>query len=178
LTSAQVIAFDVELRDKTVMAFPPERVEKVTLQWPGRTLAVRRLPTPKGVPPEWQPEPGYDPSGVDLSRLATAVASINDLKASRFVQDSGPIPTMAGLAPSRLAFAIQIAGEAVPRSLRIGNTTDDGQVLATTATGSEGPLFVIPQNPAWAPFLILPGRANDMPDNVFAPEPEKPAPAH
>ena len=173
LTLPQVNALEVELRDKTILGFAPEKLEKVTLHWPDRTLAIGRLPTPKGQPSEWQAEPGYDPSGVDLSHFVTVAASLPDLKASRILQDSGPIAALAGLSPPRLAFELQIAGEAAPRWLRIGSSTVDGQVMATTAHGTEGPLFMVPQNAAWAPLLSVPGRARDLPANPFAPEPHE-----
>ena len=174
LTSAQVAAFQVELRDKLILTFSPEKVGKVTLHWPKRTLAIRRMPTPKGGPPEWQPEPGYDGTGVDLARFVTFVASLNDLKTTRYIQDLGPFTTQVGLTPPRLAISIQLTGEPSPRWLKLGNATNEGGVLATNVEGSDGPVFVIPQNPAWATFLLEPGRANDLPDNVFTPEPEKP----
>ena len=176
LTLPQVNALEVELRDKTVLAFAPERLEKITLHWPERTLAISRLPTAKGQPSEWQADPGYDPSGVDLSRFVTVAASLPEVKATRFLQDSGPIAAVAGLSPPRLVFELQIAGEPAPRWLALGSSTFDGQVIATTSNGSEGPVFVIPPNAAWTPLLSVPGRAVDLPANPFAPEPVRPTP--
>ena len=170
LSAAVVSALQIELRDRTLLSFPPARVAGVTFRWPERTLALERLPTPDGTPPAWQASPGYDPSGFDVSHFNTTIAALNDLKATRFLRDDGPFPASAGLSPQRVTIEIQVADENTPRVLRIGNDFDKDQVHATFAPGSEGPIVALPVSRELLGLLREPSRTGDMPSEPFVPD--------
>jgi hypothetical protein len=178
LSGTAVESLEAELHDRSVLKFPPEKVERVVYRWPTRTLALSRPPggSAPSAATAWKPEPGYDPSGFDPTRTGALVAALSDLKTPRFLQYSGPIPDAFGLSPPRLTIQVWTAGEPAPKVLRVGGVLNESQAYATSATGLEGPVFILPTGPAWDDLMRTPPRAGDLPVDVFQKGPE-PAPA-
>src|SRR5262249_22778856 len=165
LPAALVDGLGAELHDRTVLKFPAAKAERVVFRWPTRTLALTRNQG-LGNRVAWRAEPGYDPTGFDVSRVDAIVKALSELKTLRFLQYRGPLPSDSGLTPPRLAVQVWTSGATAPNLLRVGSALSENQVAATTATGAEGPLFVLPTGPAWDELIKPPPRAGDLPDDV------------
>lgn len=178
LNAGTVAPLEAELRDRTLFAFRPESVERLTLEWPGRSLALRRNQVSPGAPASWQPEPGFDASGFDPGLVPALVETLSKLATSRYLQYDGPILDLAGLSPPRLSIGLRLSGETAEKTLRIGGTRPDETYFATNVRANHGPVFLLPPDPVWKSLLKPPPRSGDLPANVFAPEPAatKPAP--
>lgn len=171
LNPGVVQAIEAELRNTAVMPFPPERAARVVLRWPSRTLSLVKTAGGAGPFSGWKPSPGSDPSGFDLSRVGAMVAALAELKTPRFLQYAGPFSEGFGLTPPRVTLSIGVVGQAGERTLRVGHRISPDAFAATTAGGDDGPVFVLPVNPAWTDLLNTPARPGDLPDDVFAPAP-------
>jgi hypothetical protein len=178
--NATVIApLEAELRSRAIMSFKPEQAQRIVLRWPSRTLALRKSAGAPGMAPFWEVETGYDPSGFDLTRVDPLIVALSDLKAARFTQYSGTIPDSAGLSPPLLSIQVTLAGDAKPRTIRLGNSQLDGLRMATDVDGPEGPVFALANNSVWKELLKPPSRLSEPPTeahppNPFSSEPAKP----
>jgi hypothetical protein len=171
LPPATVEALGIELHDRTVLQYPGDKVERVVFRWPTRTLALRRPSETANPGAPWQPEPGYDPSGFDPSRVGAIVTSLSDLKTPRFFQYRGAIPSASGLLSPRLTLQVWTDGAPAPKELKVGAPLGDSQAYATTSPGAEGAVFALPTGPAWDALIRTPTRPGDLPDDVFTPSP-------
>ena len=153
-----VAMFEAEWRDRTVFTFNPKSVDRLTLRWPTLTLNARpALPDPKDKEgePDWTlADP---PAGLkfDQTQLRPLAKTLSHLQTFRYAQHTGPIPPGTGLFPPRLEVEVQPAGQVRPRVLRIGRTSPDGYVYATTEDGPSGTVFLLPLS-NWAPWLKTP----------------------
>jgi Domain of unknown function (DUF4340) len=156
---------DAEWRDHSVLTFEPDRVRKVRLEWPDRSLSL--APTFEDGSRKWAPEEGQVLLDFDAGPVAAIVKAASNLSTSRFLQYEGDILQGIGLAPARLALRFELDNGS-SRVLKLGAADGRGQLLATTEPGTKGPIFVIAESP-FAPVMKAPRRKDDLPDNVFAP---------
>jgi hypothetical protein len=171
LSTAAIQPFLAEFHDRRVLTFPVEKVERLTLRWPDRTLSFARHPQPLGGPADWRPEPGIDVSGFDMSRLNALAEALARLSTTRFVQYGGVFPIRVGLAHPRLVVQVELGDRMGERELRIGDSGDDGLPYATTTRGDSGPVFALP-GLGWTDLLKPPSSANpplQLPSDVFMP---------
>ena len=168
LSLASVQPFEEEFRDRRVLAFKVGDVERVILRWPSRMLSFVRAPKSSAGPIHWTPELGQDVSGFDVSRIESLVKALSDLKALKFAQYKGSISPSNGLTPPRLVVQIQMVGGKDSRTLRLGNTTGEGEFFAATGTAAEGPVFLL-SGPSWTDLANPPRSPDDLPEGVFAP---------
>jgi hypothetical protein len=173
LNAGTVAPLEAELRDRSIFTFRPESVERLTLEWLGRSLAFRRTQTSPIAPIFWEPETGFDPAGFDPAIIPALLKTLSSLATPRYLQYDGPIQEIAGLNSPRLSIALQLSGEKTEKTLRIGSSRPDGSYFATTARGTQGPLFMLPSDPVWKAILTPPARAGDLPADVFAPDSPK-----
>jgi Domain of unknown function (DUF4340) len=168
LSPAAVELLSSELHDRRVLNFPLDQVVRVVLRWPALALAFNRRHVPLGAP-EWLPEPGQaPPGGIDGTRINVLLAMLSNTQAMRFTQYQGSIAATTGLNPPLLTIEVQVSGERSPHLLRVGNVTPEGSRFATTATGSDGPVFLL-ANAELNEWLRAPGQA-ELPEPVFAPD--------
>jgi hypothetical protein len=156
-----------EFHDSLVLSFPPERIRRIVLRVPERTLAFTRVPLPSATRTDWRPDTGTDARDVDLSRFNDLVKQLAELRTSKFLQYDGPIPVATGLRRPRLMVELDEDSGNPPHVLKIGET-NSGLVLATTGTADTGPVFVLPAA-AWNALIPAPG-FSILPANLFAPE--------
>jgi hypothetical protein len=167
LPAATLRAFDAEYHDHRVMSFPTQRAMRVVLYFAGRTISLRHRPAQTRGQVEWVPEPGSDAEGIDLSRIGSLVQTLSQLQTLRFIQYEGEIPPQTGLAHPRLKVEVTLGAKGPTHVLRIGSSTDDGNVCAATGTGSSGAAFFLP-GPPWNDLIRSGERLDPLPDNVFA----------
>jgi hypothetical protein len=167
LGSAAVQAMTAEFHDTRVLAVVPREAHRLAFHLDGRTLRfVRRSPS-RGDPSDWSPEPGTDPRGIDLSRFNELLTQLSELRATRFLQYGGSIPSWTGLLEPRLLIEVfPVNGTPVQR-LRIGSGRGP-LVLATTGQGGTGPVFLL-HGAAWEALIHSLGGGLVLPENVFAP---------
>lgn len=170
---ASVLPLQAEMRDRSVLHFSIDEVDRVELAWPSRTLAVRPRAGPAGKTIGWEPLPGYDPTGFDLDRLGGLVAQLADLKTPRFLQYGGPVPEAFGLAKPRVTVRFRMKAPATDRVLRVGSGPDAG-AAATNVDGPDGPVFLIATPKPWDLLLVPPRRLDDLPADPFAPPTPRP----
>ena len=135
---------------------------------PGQQVGDK--PRPTGKPTDWSPEPGTSIQGIDLSRFNDLAVHLSELHAFRFAQYEGPIPKSSGLAEPRLTVEVDLGAGKPPRVVRLGATTTEGYVLATTGDGATGSVFLLP-GPAWEALISTAGETPSapIPADVFAP---------
>jgi hypothetical protein len=173
LTDASLQPFQEEFRSRRVLSFSSKQVERLILKWPGRTLAFSHYATPQRGSSNWDAEPGADTSGFDASRLESLASDLARLQTRKFFQYSGPIPEATGLAKPALVIEVRLSGSAGTRRLRVGKAAEPGEFFATTAEGSEGPVFLL-SGTGWAALVTAPV-VNKLPNDVFTPPPAKPS---
>lgn len=161
-----------ELRDRRLLDFSAERVSRVVLRWPSRSIALERGPSPAdqppNTPPTWEPGPGADLSGFDLARVNPLLQTLSHLAATRFAQYNGPVSAATGLSPPAFAIQVILEGDPEPLELRLGaNAPGDGR-YATTAPGDSGPVAILP-DAGWPAWITPPRRPDDLPTDVFQP---------
>ena len=147
--------FQAEWRERTVFTLDPKSTARVTLRWPGLTLNARPVADAKGAEPDWtlaDPPPGLK---FDQTQLKPLVKTLAHLTTFRFAQHAGPIPAEAALFPARLEVEAEPTGRDPARVLRIGRTTPDGYIFATTESGPSGAVFLLPLS-NWAPWVKPP----------------------
>jgi hypothetical protein len=164
-----------ELHERTVLTYPPEAVERLTLRWPGRPAwEVERKPRPfEGV--DWVTRAGTGPSGLPVADLSPLAARLALLTTERFAQYDGPHRPEFGLDPPALSVEVTLSGNLGTRLLRIGARGPAGTRFAAAGTGDSGPVFYVPEEP-WAPWLnppegepAKPSPTPELPGRVFAP---------
>jgi len=175
LAAGVVAPMEFELHYQAVLGFKPENADGLTLRWPTRTLALERVPQPGGLGALWQPVPGYDPSGLESLRADELVKTLAGLKTPRFLQYAGAIAETFGLDEPRATIEVRLAegkgSSRAGRTLRVGNSAGPGAFAATNAEGDEGPVFLLPLDPALRDLFRAPPRPGDLPDEVFVAEP-------
>lgn len=150
-----VALFEAEWRDRTVFAFNPKSADRITLRWPSLALNARPVPDAKEAEPDWSladPPPGLK---LDQSQLKPLAKMLSRLQTFRFTQHAGPIPAETGLFPAKLEVEVQPTGQVRPRVLRIGRTTPEGYLYATTEETPSGAVFLLPLS-NWSTWLKLP----------------------
>ena len=153
-----------ELRDRRLLDFPAERVSRLVLRWPGRSIALERGPSPTS----WQPGPGADLSGFDLARANPLIQELSHLNALRFAQYEGPFPAGSGLKPPAFSAQVTLEGDPTPRELHLGAEAPGplpGR-FATTSTVPGGLLAILP-DAGWSAWATPPARPDDLPADVF-----------
>jgi hypothetical protein len=169
---------DSEPRERRVLEFPPNRVERLVLRSPGLDREFRREAKALSGQSAWTPVAGTDMRGLDQSRLDQLVSALSTLRANRFAQYLGEFPPEAGLDAPRLSIEVELKGGLGSRRLRIGSRTADGLAYATTESEGSGPLFLVPDTGAepWSALLPGPARATpaspELPENPFVSEPD------
>ncbi|MFO0953655.1 MAG: DUF4340 domain-containing protein [Isosphaeraceae bacterium] len=158
LSPGMLTLFDSELHARDVLTFPAEKAERVVLRWPTRTLALVRHPGA-----EWTPEPGYDSSGFDFSRLPSALKFLSGMQTPRFFQYRGPFPDQSGLNQPRLKLQVWTQGDKAPRELVIGRELTETQSLGTNSLAPEGPVFIVPTVEGVRELIREPVRPSDAP---------------
>lgn len=166
-------ALAAELHDRTLLNLTPSEVERVVLEWPARTLALRPHKGQPGRPPGWEAEPRYDPAGFDFARFAALLPQVAGLKVVQFLQYVGPFPPASGLERPRVTVRIWTTGAKEPAVLRLGASSSQGSA-ATTATGSEGAVGLVTTPDPWDVVLDPPRRLDDLPADPFAPAAPRP----
>jgi len=169
LGAPAVQALLAEFHETLVLSFPADSIRRLVFRVPERTLAFIRIPQPGGGPANWKPEPGTltDTSGIDLSRFNDLVKQLAELRTSRFLQYSGPIPLATGLARPKLTVELGSEPGKPPHVLRIGETYG-GLVAAAAGAADTGPVFLLPAA-AWNALIPSAVAAGDIPANPFAP---------
>jgi hypothetical protein len=171
VSDALILPFRAEFRSRQVLRFPLKQLEKLTLRWPGRSIAFTHHPTPRGGMADWDLEPGPHPSGVDLSRIHALATDLSKLQTRRYMQYRGPFPPAAGLDHPRFQVEAALKGKAEPIVLRVGNESVAGEFYATVDPGQEGTLFLV-TGPAWSAIITPPSESSsELPSDVFAPPP-------
>jgi hypothetical protein len=171
LSTAAIQPFLAEFHDRQVLSFPIEKVKRLTLRWPNRTLRFARHPRASGGAADWKAEPGSDASGFDVSRLNALAVSLARLTTSRFAQYAGILPARAGLDRPRLVIEVELADSAETPALRVGQSDTEGRPYATTTRGDSGAVFVL-DGAGWADLLRPASPAvppPELPADVFAP---------
>jgi hypothetical protein len=155
---------DSEFRDHQVLSFKPARVKNVRIDWPTLGLDVERSHDSER--PGWTVPGDLDSPDFNPNDVNTLLTAVSNLVTTKYAQHSGEFPRFTGFNPSRLSIRFELDDGSNPRTLRIGATVARGNVLATTETGSAGPVFLIPETllKAW----LKPPTVN-LPENVFAP---------
>jgi hypothetical protein len=161
-----LVALDAEFHDRRVLSFDPSRVRRVHLAWPDRGFSM--IQEEKGGRRDWTTEGAIDAPNFDRSRVDPLLSATSDLSALRFVQYLGDFPAAAGLTPPRLVLRVELDDGSPPREVRVGNSTGNGQVLATTSAEGKGAIFLVPEH-LFAGWTTAPRHHDDLPDNVFAP---------
>ncbi len=77
--------------------------------------------------------------------------TLTHLTTFRYAQHTGPIPPETGLFPARLEVEVRSPA----RILRLGRTTPDGYMYATTEPGPSGSVFLLPLS-NWDPWMKPP----------------------
>ena len=169
LSAANVEPFESEFHDRRVLAFPPDKVKRLVLRWPGRALGFTREPRP-AAPAQWAAGPDADIAGFDMNKLNALNSSLAGLRTPAFAQYEGPFPPSFGLDHPQLTIQVVLEGTGpVTSELRIGNALDKENFLATTSPGQAGPVFLL-NNPAWTELVQTPKPPLEIPEDVFAPE--------
>jgi hypothetical protein len=158
-----------ELRDHRMLAFDFNQVDRVVFKWPGRTVALARKPSVPPTAPEWAAAEGSDASGVPSSQVNALLAALSNLAAVRFTQYEGTIPADSGLDPPVASIEIHLADRDATHRLRLGALTGANLRLATTATGSSGPVAALAESEwlAWVSKPPKPEQLPKMPADVF-----------
>jgi hypothetical protein len=169
IVSAAVVRLfaDAEFHDHHVWTFDAARAEHVVLRWPHRKVSLRRRPPLAKGQLEWIPDPGTGAEDVDLSRIGALVTALSQLQATRYSQYDGPFPAATGLRWPRLIVEVTLAPTGPNFVLRIGGTTDSGQVFAAAGSADHGPAFYLPA-PSWNDFIRSGESFPPIPDDPFA----------
>jgi hypothetical protein len=157
---------DGEYRDHRVLSFDPTHVRRVRLAWPDRELILAPASEVSGR--GWRPVPGSDAPDFDPGPLKPLVETASKLTTPRFAQYQGSFLPGFSLTPPRLAIRFEFDDDSRPRTLRVGASVGNGQVLATTDDGTEGSIVFVPEA-MFGPLLKAPRHSDELPDNVFAP---------
>ena len=156
-----------EFRDHHALTFDPAHVRKVRLDWRDRGLTLVNRPGPNG--PGWAIEGPVEAGGLRPELAPSLIRAASSLMTTRFLQYDGPIPSPTGLEPAVLTIRFEFDDATAPRILKVGQPSAKGEVFASTASGSTGPVFLAPDAPFkdWIRPFRQPG---DLPDNVFVPD--------
>ena len=157
---------DSEWHDRQVLSFDAKHVRKIQLDWPERGFSLNSIQDAGNR--KWSLEGPIEAAEFDLARVNPLLEATSKLATTRFLQYEGEIHKAAKLEPARLSIRLDLLDGSPVRTLRIGGLARPGQLFATTATGSQGPVFLVPETP-FAPWLKPPRRHDDLPENVFAP---------
>ena len=129
-----------DLRDKTVLAFDPNTITRLSLQTPAQTVRVEKQGPGTREAGGWQII-APAPAPADGDTVKAVLDQIKDLKADRF--DHGVIASRCGLAPARLA--VTVGGPGGEKGLLLGKATPDGKDVYATRPG-ESEVFQLPKN--------------------------------
>jgi hypothetical protein len=162
--------FTADFHDHRVMSFPPDRAQRITLAWHGRTLELHRRNAVERGQLAWVADDGADIQGLDLSRMNALVAVLANLQTLAFYQYEGNFPEIAELSHPRLKVSVSFGEGTPPQVIRIGARTPDGQVFAALGTATTGPVFFLPAA-SWDELIRSGERYAPIPDNPFAPNP-------
>lgn len=157
---------DAEYHDRQVLRFDPDRIRRVHLDWPGRGFSM--TPSVKDGYRTWTIEGAVDARGFDLGRVGPLLDSCAGLTTEHYARYDGDLPPGSGLDPARVAIRFDLDVGTPSVSLRIGNPAGIGQLYATNAAGSKGPIFFLPAS-TFAGLAETPGSHDDLPGDVFAP---------
>ena len=176
LPSRAVEVFEAELHTKRVMTFKAGAARRLVVHWPGLTVAFKPQENPAGQGMQWVPEQVSDAKSFDASRLGSLVGSLANLNTPKFIQYAGPIPADTGLDQPRLVIEVHVGDkDSKPHVLRIGRTSDEQAYATTTPQGeASGPVFLL-TGVAWSDLVRHVPGGETLPEDVFAPEPGKPA---
>ena len=176
LSDQAIAIFEAEFHTRRVLAFNPDLARRLVLRWPQRTLAFKTQESPDRKGARWVPEDESAAVGFDVSRVGPLVGTLAKLVTPRFVQYTGPIPAATGLDAPQLVIEVHLGGDKPStRLLRIGQTSAT-EALATTTPKESGPVFLL-TGTSWSDLVKnVPGGAQMLPDDVFAPETGKPSP--
>ena len=158
---------DSEWHDHHVLSFDPKRVRKIQLDWPERGFSLNSIQDAGNR--KWSLEGPIEAPGFDLGRVNPLLEATSKLATTRFLQYSGEIPRVTRLEPARLTIRLDLLDGSPVRTLRVGGPARPGQLCATTASGDQGPVFLVPEA-LFSGWLKPPRRHDDLPDNVFAPD--------
>lgn len=173
LTDSVVLPFREEFRDRHVFSFPLKNVQGIVLSRGARTLRFVHHPTPQGGPSDWNAEQGPTGSEFSLSRIDALASDLGKLQTRKFIQYRGLFPDSTGLRSPQLTIAVQMADRAGNRELRVGNPAGGEEYYATSATGPEGPVFLL-SGTGWSALLSSASTTgSELPADVFAPSPAK-----
>ncbi len=158
--------FEAELHSHTLFRFKPADANQVVLRWPTRTVSLEK----RANSPYWEVTRGYDPTGVNVSRLDAIVTSLAGLNTPRFIQYEGPLREAFGFSNPWVTVRWKVAGKPEEFTLRVGTHLGESDHVATTASGREGPAFLVPAD-ALKEILKPPRQPDDLPEEVFVPSP-------
>ena len=161
---ASVSVLGAEYRDRLILAFPEDQVTEVRLKWPKASATYRRSARPGDL---MTLADGTPPRGFTPAQLSFLLKQVGNLRAIRFLQYDGPIPTGTGLSDPVLTIQVsrRTRDQLFQDTVRIGNRVPEGRA-ATVASGADGPVFALPAD-EWASWIKLGGPAGELPENVF-----------
>jgi hypothetical protein len=159
-------AIDAEFHERRVLTFDPAHVRRVHLAWPDRAFSLTQEER-KGRR-GWSTEGAVDAPAFDAGRVGPLLMTASELSTPRFIQYLGDFPASVGLTPPSLALRVELDDGTPPREVRIGRSTGNGLLYATTSAEAKGPIFLVPEA-LFADWTTPPRHHDDLPDNVFAP---------
>ena len=154
---------EVELRERLLMTFKPERAYRLSIR--DRDGASATFVRDEGG--DWGLEGGGSfPSGVTPEAIREAVAALATLTADRVVQDVGPMPEGSGLDPPSRVLEIAIEGIPLSGIVRLGADAGSGGLrYAAVGPEGDGAVYLIDGSPFALPPLE--GAPLALPDDPF-----------
>ncbi|WP_435009874.1 DUF4340 domain-containing protein [Tundrisphaera lichenicola] len=162
---ATIGILDAEYHEQRVLAFDPDRVTRLRLNWPDRSLSL--MPSGPVARREWLVEGPVVAPEFDPSRVTPLVNELSRLSTSRFLQYQGEIPKDTGITSPRLSIRVETEATSA-LMVRVGVPAGNGLVCASTAISDDGPVFLLPEA-LFGGWLKTPRQHDDLPENVFAP---------
>jgi len=163
---------DAEWHDHQVFTFDPNQVEKIHLDWPGTTWSFDLART-EGA---WSIIGPVDIPGFDPLAASAIVRAASNLSTSRYSQYGGKVPSGIGLTPPRLALRFSGGSMATPVELAFGGVIDAARGYASAPKAQPGAVFLVDLTPFLAWLKVQPPIRDDMPEDVFMPEPSSDRP--
>ena len=142
-----VTLLTTELRDRRVIGFPPEELDRVVVRGPEGSVSFRRE---TGGP--WEPSSGDWPAGYGPDVLDRLIKALAALTAERFVQDVGPMPPGVGLTPPARTIELGLRDVDETATIRLGATAGTSRYAALGADGP-GAVLLVPAAPLELPAI-------------------------